>query len=242
MDAVLLDDARAHEGGEDDEGHRGQGGEPQLQGINVFFAKAAHHRQEQQGEDIVHNRRAQNDARLAGADGADIAQHSGRNPHAGGYHGRGHERRLDLEVFGVGGIGRPDQGEAEDEGEDDPQHAHQGGPAPHIQEVTQARLQAYEEEEDDDPQQGEDVQDNCQRLLRRLFAALPFEQVDEGAVGRAHQAQRVRTDENSHQHLAHKGRLTRPQEQFARHLGRGEQDKQVDEDAASLFHARWPQS
>ena len=55
--------------------------------------QAAHHRQDHQPQDVVQNRRAEDDLPLRGVRHAEILQHAGGDPHASG-----RQRRADEQV------------------------------------------------------------------------------------------------------------------------------------------------
>src|SRR3990172_2585215 len=109
------------------------------------------HREDQDPEDVVDHRGAENHVGLSCRKEVPLAENLGSDPDRGGNQRRANEHRLD-------GARHPmkhdDQKETEEEREDDSEDGYLQGDAPNLPQVARLDLQADREDEEDDAEFG----------------------------------------------------------------------------------------
>ena len=228
---ISSDEPRPADHQHDGEQHRLPGDRGQRQQADRARRRDAnHHGEDDHPQDVVDDRRSENDAAGSAGDDAEIAQHAGGDADAGGHHGRPKEHGLHLRLTKH----ERKQPIAEDERQDHASHRHAARPTTNAQDVRQPRFQSDEEQQDHDTQFADHVRDQRHRFGRGSHVAM--EGVDEHLVGDADPTQRVRPDDGAGQKLANHRRLMQPLEQFGRDLRRKEDQEKVEQDASDLAH------
>ncbi len=173
--------------------------------------------QHEQTDDIVENGGTQNDPCLGGVQCAEVAEHPGGDPDA-----RGDEHGADEDRFHGGVAEGEHQEAAADERSNDPEHGDDERAQPDAQQVGQPRLEADEEEENDDTEFGDRLERERQPLSCCLSVVV--EEVDEVGTGDADHPECEGTQEDTSEDLTDDRRLAQPQKEFTGQL-RGDEDE-----------------
>ena len=205
----------ADEAGDEQEGHR----QPQGLGHQAHAHVASGDHLGDDGEDdeaehIIGHGCAQHDACLDGGEGAQVAEHTGRDAHAGGGE-RGAEEHS--------GLGRLAEGQAHQgahgEGCGNTDDGHHEGGAADLAEFGQVHLHAHSEQQKEHTDLGQHTDRHA------------------AVAGEVDEAEHRRADDHPGGDLAEHTRDTQALGEFAHHLGSDEHDQQVGEQTGEVERA-----